>query len=280
MRNTTLILLTFFLFLPLAQAAKLIAVKQDKVLILLEGGEQVAVGEKLLVLDANDHKKKALIQISQVKGTRAIGAIVKGTAKINDVAKKLKGSAGAKASSSRASIKSPQAWGLMAGYAMNSMTVNIPGASSVALSGGSFNLKGFYVQELDPAISVKGSAGLETLNAAGTMSTASCTLSTNCTVNIDYLGLDALVRYSFYEKAFRVWAGGGLGFLFALSKSSNVLDQSKISTNETIIGALGVDIPMGPRNFIPLELDYVYWPSNSTTSSHQIIVRAGYGFNF
>ncbi|WII73694.1 hypothetical protein QJS83_07375 [Bdellovibrio sp. 22V] len=262
-----------------AYALRTVAVKNDRALIDLEG-EDLQVGDKLGARDA-DGKARALLEIKQVKDGRAVAAVIKGRMQKDYSVAKYTPGAAAKPTAKSKAPKSNSAWGFTAGYAMNSMDVKPTGASSISLSGSSFNLSAFYQMQLDGRISARILGGYETLNATGDSAAAACSGSSSCKVEISYLGLEALVRYSFiHSKTMDVWAGAGLGFLFAIGKSSNVLDTSKISTNQTIVGSLGLDYHLSRENFIPMQLDYAIFPDNSTSSAKQIILRAGWGMNF
>ncbi|MNK19502.1 hypothetical protein D3C87_377240 [compost metagenome] len=258
-----------------AHAGKIISVKQNRALIDMES-DSYAPGDRLFAVD-NQGKRRAIIEIKQVKNGRAIGQVIKGRASANFIV--MSGSAGSSSSSGKSAKKGigPKAWGFTAGYAQNTMSAKSTASTTVNMTGSSFAVKAFYQKTLDGSISVQASTGYESLAVKGNATSGSCT---SCEVNIGYLGFDALIRYAFYEKSYRVWAGGGLGFLLALSKSSNIIDTGKISTNQTILGAFGVDIPLSGGKFIPIELNYALYPSNNTTSANQIILRAGYGFSF
>ncbi|MGZ3771813.1 MAG: hypothetical protein ACXVCA_18780 [Bdellovibrio sp.] len=241
-------------------------------------GESLEVGAKLKALNSQG-KAKAILEVKQVKENKAVANILKGTMQTEYTVQKV--SSAKNNSEASTKPKGHSAWGFTGGYAMNSMTVKPSGTSSISLSGSSFNASGFYQMAVEGRVSSRILVGYETLQAKGTSSSNACTGSSNCTVDISYLGLEALVRYSFYRSnSFDVWAGAGLGFLFALGKSSNVLDTSKITTNQTIVGSLGMDYRLSRDHFVPVQLDYALFPDNSTSSANQIILRAGYGFSF
>lgn len=258
-----------------AYAIKPLTIKGDRALIDLEG-ESVEVGDKLVARNT-ENKARALLEVKQVKGGKAVVAVLKGRME-NDftLQKYTPKSGGSKSARSTLSkSKSGSAWGVTGGYAMNSMTVK-PAGASFSLSGSSFNLSGFYQTHLDGNISVRLLGGYETLKVTGTSNTGSASH-----LDVSYLGMEALVRYSFVKSSnIEFWGGAGLGFLFAISKSSNVVDTGKITTNQTIVGSIGLDYRLSGTNFIPVQLDYALYPDNNTSSANQIILRAGYGFDF
>lgn len=269
--KTLIAALTFFLVSFQAHAIKITVVKNGKALIDLEG-QSVKTVDQFMALDEKG-KRRALLTIRQVKGNKAVAVIEKGKPSEGFVLEEFEGRVGGRS-------KDKSAWGLSAGYAMSNMTVK-PANGSVSLKGTSFNLMGFYQTQLDKNISVKILGGYQTLVANGTADTAICNGSTDCKVDLSYLGVDALIRYSFYKsKTWEVWAGGGLGFLFAIGKTSNVLDTSKVTTNQTIIGSLGADYSLSKDRFIPVQFDYSLFPNNSTSSANQMILSVGYGWAF
>lgn len=281
MKKLIISLLSVCLFSTPAFAIKILQVKNNKVLMDSEGAS-LNVGDKLMGRDANG-KARALIEVTQVKGARALGTVLKGKMS-NDLAlSPHTPSAGGSRSGdgSRASSSNKTSGGIMVGYAMNSMTVKPSGSTSISLTGSSFALSGMYQMTVDGGFGARLLAGYETLVAKGNSSTATCTNSTSCEVDISYLGIEALGKYAFGPASgSQFWVGAGLGFLIAMSKTSNILDTSKISTNQTIVAALGMDWRLSPTTFIPLQFDYAIYPDNATSSATQMILRAGYGFSF
>ncbi|WP_413582018.1 hypothetical protein [Bdellovibrio sp. HCB288] len=280
---TTLILLCLSLT---ANAAKILKVSGGKALIDLEG-DTALVGDQFFSIDSSG-KKRGLIQVSKVQGGRAIATVSKGAAVAGQSLQRFQGrmSAAPNEVNSRASSSSgKRAWGVIAGMANSSMDVK-SSTSGMTMTGTSFNVNGFYQTYLDKNISVKALVGYESLNVSGSkpssFSGGTCnTAGATCSAELGYLGFNALIRYTaFRTSSMDFTVGGGLGFLFAMQKSSNVLDTSKISTNQTVVGSLGVDWHLDKRTFVPIQFDYAMFPDNNTSSATQMILRAGYGWNF
>jgi hypothetical protein len=209
-----LIFVAFFASIH-ADAAKIVSIKNGKALLDLEG-EASPAGSLWLARDASG-KKKAILEVSQTKQGRAIAIVKKGNLQPGYSLEKMQradsGSAAADGSSSSRGGGSPGAdktrIGFLGGYSMNSMTAK-PASGSIALTGSSFNLVGFYQMQLDKKVFVKLLAGYETLSAS------------NETYNVDlgYLGFTAQIEYKFYQgSSWDFWGGGGLGFLYAINKS-------------------------------------------------------------
>lgn len=281
------ILLLSFLVSP-AYAVSILNIKNDKVLLDLQD-EELAPGERLIARNA-DGKGKALLEVKQVKGNKAIAVILKGEVeKEFTLAKRTPKKEGEKedtkevakekdSESDRKSVLKLNAdWGVTAGMGTNSMTVKST-ASSATLVGTSPNLSAFYQRQLDEEFSTRLFAGYHAFQVSGTSSICS---GGNCSVDISYLGLEALVRYAFVKKAnWQFNAGAGLGFLFPITKSSNIVNTSKITTNQTLLISMGLDWKLGKNSFMPIQLDYALFPDNSTSSANQMILRLGYGKSF
>ncbi|MBO9668641.1 MAG: hypothetical protein J7501_17720 [Bdellovibrio sp.] len=261
-----------------AFAAKLTAVKSGKALVDLEG-DSFQVGEQFYAVDSSG-KKRALMEIKQVKGSKAIAVTVKGVAQSGYTLEPMKRSSGSSTSGRAVAGANKNSWGLTAGFVNSSMTAKNSNGS-VSMTGTSFDVLGYYQTYLDKNISVRAFGGYQTLNVAGSGNITCTDGTTNCKADLSYLGLGALVRYSFYRtSSMEWWAGAGLGFLFAMNKSSNILDTSKITTNQTVIGSLGLDYHLSRNNYIPFQFDYTFFPDNNTSSASQMVIRAGYGWNF
>ncbi len=235
------------------------------------------VGDRFIARDANG-KAKALIEIKQFKESKAIALVLKGQLTTDLTLTPYRGK---KDGGSSTKSISNHSWGVLAGYSMNSMTAKPGTTSNISMSGTSFDLSGYYQVPIDGNFGARVLLGYETFEASGTASTAYCAGDTNCSIKIAYLGLQGLMTYSFLNtESISMWAGGGLGFLFALSKDSDVVKTSSITTSQTIIASLGLDYKLSPTLMIPVQLDYALFPDTNTASANQINIRLGIGFGF
>lgn len=253
-----------------AWAAKVVTVKQGRALVDLES-DRYPIGTKLFAVDEQG-KRKGVLVIQKVKGGKAIAQVTKGVAKANYIL--LTGSKNKDMSSAP---RGARAWGVLGGMNNNAVSVAQKNASAIEMAGSSFSVRGFYQEQLDGRWGVRGSFGYDSMVASGNSTSTSCL---KCEVNITYLGLDALVRYDITRGSYKLWGGLGLGFLYPMSKSSNALDTSKITINQTIIGSLGMDIGLSGGSFIPVELSYAMFPNTNTSSAKQMTIKIGYGFSF
>jgi len=262
------------------------AVKANKVLLQLDESP-TAVDDVFLAMDSSG-VEKAQIQIRQIKDKRAIAYVIKGElTQAPDTYELVPGPKPATPAPAPATPvpaptptgpSVPQAKGYYGGISQNQMNVSLTNSTTLGLSGMSFNFGAFYERALTHRVQVLARAGYEGLKATGSLSSNACGAS--CDVEVGYLGADAVVKYSFYDNKKTWWLGGGLGFLFPIIKSSNVIDTGKMTLNEKIILSAGLNWYRTGNTFIPVQLDYALQPSNSIVTTSQIILRVGYGTAF
>lgn len=295
----SLLALSFtFLNLELAWSTTIKQVKGKKALIDIDS-TAISVGEDFFTVDAAG-KKKAIIKIKQVKGKKAIADILKGKpeaghtltpriaptrsqTKTTARSSKTKTSSSSQGSSSSISnINS--GWGVMGNVYMNSMSAKFLASGnrqlSVDLKGTSFGVTGLYDYRMSSKFSVRGLVGYDMYQLSGSTPLSDCTNSTTCTVSISYLSSYGIARYNITEDPTRIWVGGGLGFLLALSKTSTILNTDQISTNLVYMISGGADIKMSNNSFLPLQLDYAMFQGSDSVRANSIIIRAGWGFYF
>jgi hypothetical protein len=270
------IFLSLCVFSSSVFAAKVLGVKSDKVLVDL-GSEQANAG------DIYTSSTSASIKLAKVKGSKAIAQVISGTPQVNEEFKRTTAASASAADPAKPAVpkKSLNSWGIAAAYLMNSFTAKPSSSTSINMTGSSFSLSGFYNYYLDKNISVRFDGLYTGLDATGTSANAICNGSSTCKIDLGYLGADALIRFTFIRNTkLEFWGGGGLGFLYALSKSSNILDTSKITINQTVNLSLGLDYNVSKTNYVPMELGYIIFPDNNTSSAAQIMIRGGWGWRF
>lgn len=253
-----------------ATAHTLQNVKGEKVLMLLEP-PLPAVGDLFVVQDA-EGAEKAQIQIRQIKDKRAVAYVIKGTLSPQSL--------GGTQITPLILPKAPlfSAKGYYLGYSQNQMNIGLTSSTSLGLSGSSYNLGAFFESPLSPSLQVLARVGYEGLKAQGALTSSAC--GGDCKVDIGYLSADAVLKYSLSETTRTWWFGAGLGFLYPLMKSSNILDTSKITFNERILLGGGLNWFFKPQNYIPFQVEYSLQPSTKVVSTRQILVRLGYGVSF
>ncbi|AZZ38143.1 hypothetical protein CIK05_15495 [Bdellovibrio sp. qaytius] len=247
-------------FSELSFALQAVVVKGNRVLFSLEPLETKTVSVNSVVIAAD---KSAQVKIIQIRGARAIGQVVKGTAKVNTAFRVLTGEA----------KKTMAETGFLAGVSSNTMTIKTP---NTKMQGTGFNIAGFFDYRFLPDLVLRGVAGYETFKATGAP-TATPTITR--TVSLNYLTAHAYAQYdiSQYASGSRYWLGMGVGFLYLSSGSSDIIETSSLTTNQVFILATGMDIATDDGKAFPIQLDYFLYPDGDI-KTQQINFRLGYKF--
>ena len=144
-----------------ALAAKVSAVKNNKVMIELDG-DNALPGAEFFILNGQN-KRVALVKVTQVKNGRAIGEISKGTAQPGWRLQIKSGGWSASSGSSSSGgddyyerklnqkSHNGNSWGVVGGYLMNSMTVSTT-SMKIDMSGTGFGALGYYDYAFSPSI--------------------------------------------------------------------------------------------------------------------------------
>lgn len=280
---TTIATLVVLFFSFNVFAATVQTVKNKKVLISLEA-QKVKVGEQYFTLN-DAGKKKAVVKILQTKGDRAVAEIVKGKAQPGYTLSDTPIATDDKKKKEPQEEYTGNSWGIMASYLQSSMSVSFkPNSASDTITsdmkGTSFGAVGFYDYAWSPDFQIRGIAGLEQLKVSGTISTSNCKSSTACDVSITYLSLYGGGKYNIYNSKMRWWVGGAYGLLIALQKSSTILEESQITTNQMYVFNTGLDYPLSDNAYMPITLDYGMFPSTASVKATVMFFRIGWAKNF
>lgn len=288
----------FLIWTSASLAATVSAVKGTKVLISLEE-DTAEVGDEFYLINPASGKKTAIIRIKQIKDQKALAEIVKGKAQ-NGFTLQAKAATPMSAdvpstSSSEQSIEKDtsylrmlkDSYGLTAGYIMNTMNAEISykdgfgitRQTSANMSGSGFTVGGFYDYAFNADFSGRAVASFEQFNVTGNSSAAGCSGTTACDAKINYLSLYALGKWYAFQGKYRGWLGGGMGYLFALSKSSTALNEAQISTNQVFTLSLGSDIQLSRKSYIPVSIEYNLFPDSASVKANMIVIKAGLAWN-
>lgn len=258
------IAISLTLFTPQSYAQIVKTVKGASVIVDDYSG---ATGEQFYLLDQNN-KRRAIIEISRVKGTRALGKVLKGRAAVGFT---LTPRTGTSARSRSRGTKGNSRIGGLLGYSLDSQTVPRTGASTLDMNGSGLSFKGLYdYNGIIPDVGVRFLGGIEQFKVySGSFET-----------EITYLTLDALGRYFISQDSFAFWLGGGLGLAIPMSKSSDALDSESIATATLLYLALGADIEVNKEFSIPVQLDYAFFLPATDVKTSALGIRAGVSFKF
>ena len=259
-----------------SQAAKITQVKGGQVLIDTAGDVPIIEGAKYYVMI--DGKKRGAVEVTKIKGAKAIAKILKGKADVDCDLQPISADGGSNGASSSSagtdkSTKSAISYGGLVGLGMDSQTVTSPLTSvSTAMSGMGYSAKAFGDLQISGPLGVIARVGAEQLNLSG---------SGGATTNILYATGDVLLRYSFFQAhAFAPYVSLGLGLHLPIVKSSTILDTPNISSTMVFFGGLGASLNVGSRSYITVLGEYGYFPGTSYVTTDIIAFRAGLGFRY
>lgn len=257
------VFVSLMLVSELAFALQAIVVKGNRVLLSLEQVETNYITTNSLVVSTD---KSAQVRIIQVRGSRAIGQVVKGAAKPNMIFRSLSGE----------HKKDETRYGFFGGVSLNTMTITLSSTNSLKLSGTGFNFLGFADYILFSGFTLRGLVGYESFKAA--VASTTCPSGT-CAVELNYLTASGIAQYDVasYSSGSRLWLGLGYGVLFAASASSEIINTDKMKTNQIPIFGAGFDYRLPSGNYFPMQLDYFLYPDGDI-KTQQINIRFGYKF--
>lgn len=295
-KSTVLFALSLFFLSNSAFSATVSAVKNNKIMMSLEG-ESTSVGAEFFVINPQG-KKVAIVKVLQTKGDRALAEIVKGTAKQGYSLQSRGGGGSASSMSTSPSegsssensyyekklsqrVHTGNSYGLLGGYLMNSMTITATGLNT-SMSGTGFGASGYYDYALSPTLVARAMVGLEQYVVQGSnSSTTPVSCTTNCDVNLNYLSIYGYGRWNYLqETSYKAWLGGGAGYLYPISKSSTAFtNTSQLQANQVFVAAAGVDVRLSGKNYMPISIEYGLFPTSSTVSANILYLRLGYAWN-
>lgn len=247
-------------------------VKNGKVLISLEG-TPAQVGEQFFALNENN-KKTAILEVTAVKGDRAVAKITKGTTKPADTL--LSKGVGPVTSTKAAPEKKSASESTFIRHDLKKLAVNLkistdaistlqqdstnpfPNKETVDMKGSNIGVNVTMGIPLSKTLSIQGFAGYEMLKVTGTALRLVCDgkTTTDCNADISYLTVGALGRLTYASNSMQYWAGAGIGFKQPIAKKSTALTLDNISLANTAIIALGLDYHLSNTKFIPVSFEY------------------------
>jgi hypothetical protein len=285
---STALMITFGLS-QFASAATVEKVKGSAAIVFYgEDETQPAKGDKVFATE--NGKRKALMEVVQIKNGKAKVKITKGKAKegMEVVSGKAKATAdsgegdpdaAAEDSSSKkkplrsagaATLFKDMTVGFLGGYAMNSQSVTITGSAAQAMAGSGFSVRGFADIPVAGSLALLTRVGAEQFNV----------MKDSFKSEILYAVVDLMLKYSFAPSGFVPFAMGGLGLHFPISKTSNILDVNRVSSTTVFYAGGGFNFVMGGSTYMQLTAEYGMFPPSNDVSTSLIAVRGGIGFRF
>lgn len=273
----TLLILIFF-YSKLTFAYSVIKFTNTDILINLEN-ESLEIGDELFVLE--NKRKILLVKVTSVNNIQAKAKILRGN--IKELKPNLKLVKRLTNENHAESTISKNHWGILGSFMINSMNAKFTfngAAQATSMTGNSFGILGFYDYYLNNNFDVRAQGGIEQFNVKQDMSTAVCDNgnSTTCNFNVNFLSGYGIGKYKLTHSNNIIWIGGGLGFLYAISKSSTVLDTTQVTSYQVFTLNLGMDMILTNKKIVPLSMDYVQFPTSATVNANFISLKAGYSF--
>lgn len=277
---------------------EVIKIKNKKLLLKFLPDETVQTKDTFYVIN-NRGKKKAIIIILKVKGSKAIAKILKGKAQVGwslklrkrAIAKpRIQNTYSAEPSISRPSYakKNKKLFNHLSflwGYASNSLKIgNLSHSDSSVFN---FETNTTFFLPKNPMFGLRILSSSENFKLKATCSNGSTNV--DCNTDIVYMGGGALaVAQIPVSSKLSVWAGLGLKLLIPLSKTVaklnkdyNYIDESSIKLTSSFIVSGGLTFNLSPKFSIPLNLNYTMLPSSQAIDSHSIFnVQTGLVYHF
>jgi hypothetical protein len=229
-------------------------------------------------------KKIGIIEITQIKGNRAKGSILKGRAEAGAELEAKgggefsteSGSSSSRGRGSNARVFQGATWGLLGGININSQSIAVPisgGTDVVPLAGTGFSFRGFYDHTISGGFGVLSRAGIEQLVAKGTYA------ALDGSTSILYIAGDLYGRYIFGQGKFAPFILGGVGFYFPMSKTAPLL-EGNIGLTTVFAGGGGINYQLSSGMFINFTGEYMFYPPSNTVKTTSIALRGGVGWRW
>lgn len=181
----------------------------------------------------------------------------------------------------------PPSWGLQFQVISNTMTAKetdllASQVDDVKMNGIASGIYGYYNHPLNSWLVLHGGLGYEPFKAFGDSQIAGCNQfsSTHCTVDLQYISAHGAARFVLEKDNRKYWTELGVSVKHSLATSSTALEESKISQISTLDAGLGIDIPWGAQNYIPVSVQYSIFPTSEDVSASSWLLRCGYGWIF
>lgn len=268
-----------FLFLGLlvlsapSDAAQVVGVKGKRVLIQLTPEEvrTVKAGDTFFVQDGS--RRLGVVRIVKIQKNRALAGLLKGRAQRGN---SLAATGPAKPSKGRARTASKDGWivGALLGFNSSQQKIKNPSRdATIDLAGSGFAGKLFADFNLIEKLGVRLEAGMEQMYVEHELDK----------VNIDYISGDVMLRYNVLTGPTKVYLASGMGIYYPMSYSlepegTPPIEKPPLQTVLLIKG--GVMIPMGQKFYVPIQADYVYFPSSKQVTTHTIGGKIGLGMRW
>jgi hypothetical protein len=252
-----------------AGAATIDKVKGKAVIITMDS-DAFNVGESLFIIDTTG-KKRGLISINKIKGTKALGKVSKGKAQKGWEVQRKKASE----QSSKSGRTTRSAIGFTAGTSMDNMSLKFDSGETVAITGSGINAR--LIFDLNPSLDwgFRFGFGMEQFAAEGQSAAANCSGLTDCYLRLNYTAIDFGFR-KFYGK---VWLGLGFSYYIHGGGETTAVASESIKDVSVGIGEVGYSLTIGKRSSIPLAFGIIIMPPSPTVTTTIMFLKSGFVYS-
>lgn len=298
LKTSNLLISLTLLFSSHSYAAKISQVKNNKALIDLED-EYASINQEFTILNSKK-KKIGTGKFLQIKNGKAVGLITSGTPagseKIKIVFKSSDEDDEDSEVSQSVTRKDPVLFRANNKRFSGSITTlnntmitkqsdgTLPAANveDVSMSGSAIGFTGVIDWPMNRLMTFRGSVGYEPFKATGTAVNLVCSSLTTreCNAEINYLSTGAYARFEILKANGLLWAAIGGTFKFPMTKNSTALKESDIKLTTTYGFAIGYDLFIDTKHFIPISYEQQSFLKSDTVSASITMLRAGFGVNY
>ncbi len=261
-----------------ADAARTARAKGKAALIVLSQQEatSAAPGDTFMVYRGN--RKVGTIVLRKVKGRRALGQITEGATQRGDrlVLRPRSSSTAGRG----AGVKSDTLLvGGVIGMGSASQSVEVNTGDKASLAGTGFHLLAVGDYSFMGKLGLKAQAGLQQLSVEDSgfkMPDSNKVAKTD----INYFGLDFLLRYRLVDSRYKAFLAGGISLLIPMSHDTTAVSEDSVAATSAFLFQGGVYIPVGTSMSVPIQVNYHYFPPSDTVTTSVISAQVGLLFPF
>ncbi len=143
---------------------------------------------------------------------------------------------------------------------------------TVKSTGSETGVLGYVQVPFSGPLDAIGRLGLEQLSVSGSSSFGAQSTA------ILYAKGEGLLRLNFAEDGFIPWVGGGLGFHYPVTKSSDIIQEENISATLAFLFMGGTDFKISSKSYFTLGFEYGSYPTAVDVKTTFTTLRAGFGY--
>lgn len=264
---------------------RLLEIKKSNVLLTeIEPG--LKMGDVLTVVDSGG-LERAKLEVTQIKNQKAIAKIKSGSLLPSELAGLL-----IKVLPVQVKVDPPESEeksapplrrgqkGVLLGLGPSHVKVNLSGTTSVLMTGINPSLEGYYQRTVKGSLKAAVRVGYGSIAVKGAGPGSGVCENADCNMDLNFFNMDAYLKKTFSLSNNDLWFGGGLGFILAVGKKSNIADVASVGSTQKIILGAGYDIGLSEKKLIPVSFEYSSILNNNSIAITQMGLKVGYAVHF